>query len=87
MAPNEMLEMERRKVLAWFFYTRMKEKRKTIANLKCHNICEVQNNAFLPHWELEHVHDEPVMPVDDHNANDAVDIRDCLAQYFISHPY
>jgi hypothetical protein len=52
-----------------------------------HNICEVQNNAFLPHWELEHVHDEPVMPVYDHNANDAVDIQDCLAQYFISHPY
>ena len=27
------------------------------------------------------------MPVDDHNANDAVDIRDSLAEYFISHSH
>jgi hypothetical protein len=36
MAPNEI---ERRKVLACFFYTRMKEKRKTIANYNGKPVC------------------------------------------------
>lgn len=49
-----------------------------------HNICEVQNNAFLPHWQLEKAHEETVVPVDYENATDAVDIRDCLAQYFVT---
>ena len=57
-----------------------------VASCILHNICEVQNNVFLPHWELQHVNDEIVMHIDDHNANDAVDIRDCLAQYFTLHP-
>jgi hypothetical protein len=39
MAPNEMPETERRKVLAWLFYTRMKEKRKTIANYNGKPVC------------------------------------------------
>ena len=47
-----------------------------VASCILHNICEVQNNVFLPHWELQHVNDEIVMHIDDHNANDAVDIRD-----------
>ena len=34
-----MPEIERRKVLAWFFYTRMKEKRKTIANYNGKPVC------------------------------------------------
>ena len=57
-----------------------------VASCILHNICEVQNNAFLPHWELQHVNDEVAMHIGDENANDAVDIRDCLAQYFTLHP-
>ena len=57
-----------------------------VASCILHNICEVQNNAFLPHWELQHVNDEVVMHIGDDNANDAVDIRDCLAQCFTLHP-
>ena len=60
----------------------------TIVAASCilHNICEVQNNAFLPHWELEQVQEQPVVPIDHENVRDAVDIRACLAEYFMTHP-
>ena len=51
-----------------------------VASCILHNICEVQYNAFLCHWELQHVNDN--------NANDAVDIRDFrFAQYFTLRPH
>lgn len=58
----------------------------TIVAASCilHNICEVQNNEFLPHWELEQAQEEPaVVPINNENARDAVDIRGCLAEYFV----
>lgn len=60
----------------------------TIVAASCilHNICEVQNNVFLPHWELEQVQEQPVVPIDHENVRDAVDIRACLAEYFMTHP-
>ena len=60
----------------------------TIVAASCilHNICEVQNNVFLPHWELEQVQEQLVVPIDHENVRDAVDIRACLAEYFMTHP-
>ena len=54
-----------------------------LASCILHNICEVQNNNFLPQWE-ENVDQELVVPTSDVIEDDGEDIREILADYFDS---
>ena len=51
-----------------------------------HNICQIQNNTFLPIWQIDNeAFEEPVMFADDDIATrDATDIREALSEYFMS---
>ena len=51
-----------------------------------HNICQIQNNAFLPIWQIDNeASEEPVVFADDDIATrDATDIREALSEYFMS---
>ena len=52
-----------------------------------HNICEAQNNEFLPDWVNQQCHEQlPEGREVDINVNiaDAEDIREALAAYFVS---
>ena len=46
-----------------------------------HNICQIQNNAFLPIWHIENeAFEEPVVFADgDIATRDATDIREALS--------
>ena len=49
-----------------------------------HNICEAQNNNFLPQWQNDDVHDVamPVEDIQEREEADGLDIRAILAEYF-----
>ena len=49
-----------------------------------HNICEAQNNNFLPQWQNDDVHDVamPVEDIQEREEADGPDIRAVLAEYF-----
>ena len=51
-----------------------------------HNICQIQNNTFLPIWQIDNeAFEEPVVFADDDIATrDATDIREALSEYFMS---
>ena len=51
-----------------------------------HNICQIQNNAFLPIWQIDdEASEEPVVFADDDIATrDATDIHEALSEYFMS---
>ena len=51
-----------------------------------HNICEIQNNEFLPLWQIDNeaLEDLAVFADDDLAAKDATDVREALAEYFMS---
>ena len=51
-----------------------------------HNICQIQNNTFLPIWQIDNeAFEEPVMFADDDIATrDATDIREALSEYLMS---
>ena len=60
----------------------------TVITASCilHNICQIQNNSFLPIWQIDNeAFEEPVVFADDDIANrDATDIREALSEYFMS---
>ena len=51
-----------------------------------HNIFQIQNNVFLPQWQIDNeaVEDPMVFADDDIAARDATDIREALSEYFMS---
>ena len=51
-----------------------------------HNICQIQNNVFLPLWQIDNeAFEDPVVFADDDIATrDATDIREALSEYFMS---
>ena len=52
-----------------------------------HNVCEGQRNEFLPHWVDQELNEQPQLQEDrdvDVNQDDAEDIREPLAAYFVS---
>ena len=56
-----------------------------LASCILHNICEVQNNNFLPQWQNDDIR-EVAVPVDDiqeREEADGLDIREILADYFV----
>ena len=55
-----------------------------LASCILHNICEIQNNDFLPQWEEPERAEEAVVGIDNVNIveADAHDIREALADYF-----
>ena len=53
-----------------------------LASCILHNICEVQNNNFLPQWE-ENFNEELPVPNDDLVEEDGEDIREVLAEFFM----
>ena len=55
-----------------------------LASCILHNICEIQNNDFLPQWEEPERAEEAVVGIDNVNIveADAYDIREALADYF-----
>ena len=59
----------------------------TVASCILHNICELQNNAFLDNWQPDAIPfgQPPRLVIADRMARmDATDVRDALAQYFAS---
>ena len=53
-----------------------------LASCILHNICEIQNNEFLPQWEEFERAEEVMIVADNVVQADANDIRDALADYF-----
>ena len=51
-----------------------------------HNICQIQNNTFLPIWQIDNeAFEEPFVFADDDIATrDATDILEALSEYFMS---
>ena len=58
----------------------------TKASCILHNLCEIQNNNFLPEWEeVNSSSQEPVVHEDhDIERRDAEDVRGTLAEYFLA---
>ena len=52
-----------------------------------HNLCEIQNNDFLPQWEqTKSSFQEPTVSGDRGNERtDSEDVRSTLAEYFLAH--
>ncbi|CAB4043569.1 Hypothetical predicted protein [Paramuricea clavata] len=55
-----------------------------LASCILHNICEVQNNNFLPQWEENVNLQELAVPTDDVVEEDGEDIREILTEFFMS---
>ena len=56
-----------------------------LASCILHNICEAQNNNFLPQWQNDDIR-EVAVSVDDiqeREEADGLDIREILADYFV----
>ena len=60
----------------------------TVITASCilHNICQIQNNAFLPIWQIDNeAFEESVVFADDDIVNrEATAIREALSEYFMS---
>ena len=54
-----------------------------LASCILHNICEAQNNNFLPQWQNDDVHVAmPVEDIQEREEADGLDIRAILPEYF-----
>lgn len=53
-----------------------------LASYILHNICEIQNNEFLPQWEEFERAEEVMVVADNVFQADANDIRNALADHF-----
>ena len=55
-----------------------------LASCILHNVCELQRNNFLPQWAENRIVQEEIIPFNANAETSAEDIRESLAQHFIS---